>query len=257
MKQFLLYLIILCTSIQAHAGGGERQNYIDTWKEAAITQMEKYGIPASITLAQGILESGNGKSMLTREANNHFGIKCHGWDGPGVYHDDDKKGECFRKYRSAEDSFEDHSQFLLKKRYAALFELKPTDYKGWAKGLKKAGYATDPKYANLLIRLIEDNKLDQYDNGLIVERREFESSRPKQKKHTIRSESTEVIDLTASRTVLMHPNKIKFVKAKKGDNVDAIASQLDLAPWQIKKYNDPPDKSLSAGTKVHLRKPPS
>jgi len=141
-----------------------RNEYIDSWKNVAIEEMEEHGIPASITLAQGILESGNGNSELARGANNHFGIKCHGWDGKGVYMDDDKVGECFRKYKNAQASFEDHSAFLTKRgRYSSLFDLKTTDYKGWAKGLRKAGYATNPKYATLLIDLIEINHLYQYD----------------------------------------------------------------------------------------------
>ena len=121
--------------------------YIGTYKNIAIDKMEKYNIPASITLAQGILESGNGLSTLAKKSNNHFGIKCHsGWKGKRVYHDDDKKGECFRKYPTPEGSFNDHSIFLTGRgRYEFLFDLKPDDYKAWAKGLKKAGYATDRK----------------------------------------------------------------------------------------------------------------
>ena len=130
--------------------------YITKWKEVAIQKMKEHGIPASITLAQGLLESRSGQSDLTLEARNHFGIKCTpDWTGGKVYHDDDKKDDCFRKYKRDEDSFEDHSKFLMKPRYAGLFELKPTDYKGWAHGLKKAGYATDPRYPAKLIDLIE------------------------------------------------------------------------------------------------------
>ena len=144
------------------------EKYIDTYKEIAQNEMKLYGIPASITLAQGILESGSGKGRLSVKANNHFGIKCHEWTGKKIYHDDDKKGECFRKYNDAKYSFRDHSLFLSeRKRYAFLFDLKKHDYKGWAKGLKSAGYATDRKYPQKLISLIERYKLYVYDRTLL------------------------------------------------------------------------------------------
>jgi flagellum-specific peptidoglycan hydrolase FlgJ len=140
------------------------EEYIATYKKIARKEMKQHGIPASITLAQGILESGNGNSELARRANNHFGIKCtKDWNGKTYYIDDDKPNECFRRYRHAEASFHDHSAFLKNKRYSDLFGLDREDYKGWAKGLKKAGYATNPKYPQLLINLIEKHKLYQYD----------------------------------------------------------------------------------------------
>lgn len=140
--------------------------YIERWSETAIGNMKKYGIPASVILAQGMLESDYGTSALTIEARNHFGIKCHkGWKGAGSYRTDDKPNECFRKYRDDEESFEDHSRFLLKnKRYASLFKLDPKNYKAWAKGLKAAGYATDRLYANKLIGMIERYNLDRFDH---------------------------------------------------------------------------------------------
>ncbi|MBU1720205.1 MAG: glucosaminidase domain-containing protein, partial [Bacteroidetes bacterium] len=139
--------------------------YVGKFKEAAIREMEEGGVPASITLAQGLLESGNGNSPLARNANNHFGIKCHvGWEGETYIQDDDEANECFRKYKTVFDSYRDHSNFLRnRQRYAFLFELDPTDYKGWAKGLKKAGYATDPSYADRLIKLIEQYELHKID----------------------------------------------------------------------------------------------
>lgn len=140
------------------------QQYIEKYKALAITEMERTDIPASITLAQGILESEFGNSLLATKGKNHFGIKCHNtWKGKTMYLDDDAKDECFRKYNNVHDSFIDHSEFLKKRRYAALFSLDKHDYKGWARGLKKAGYATNPKYADLLIRLIEQHELHQYD----------------------------------------------------------------------------------------------
>ena len=131
--------------------------YIEQYSEIAMVEQARHQIPASITIAQALLESGAGKSQLAQESNNHFGIKCHSnWDGEKVYHDDDKKGECFRKYNKVIDSYEDHSAFLKRERYQTLFTYKITDYKSWAYGLKAAGYATDPKYPSKLIKIIED-----------------------------------------------------------------------------------------------------
>ncbi|MEM5566001.1 glucosaminidase domain-containing protein [Psychroserpens sp. AS72] len=142
--------------------------YILKYNAIAMDEMRSYKIPASITLAQGILESGSGKGRLSVEANNHFGIKCHGWTGKKIYHDDDASQECFRKYDHAESSFEDHSKFLTgRSRYAKLFKLKPDDYKGWARGLRAAGYATDRKYPDKLISLIERYNLDKYDDIIL------------------------------------------------------------------------------------------
>ena len=157
----LTVLTILTFNLFAQPGSKRisRSEYIELYKEDAIREMERNSIPASITLAQGILESGDGNSPLARYANNHFGIKCHSdWTGKTFIQDDDKKNECFRKYKDPYESYKDHSDFLKKNRYAFLFELKITDYKGWAHGLKKAGYATNPKYPHLLIKIIEENR---------------------------------------------------------------------------------------------------
>lgn len=147
------------------AQGITREQYINTYKDIAIRQMNAYGIPASIILAQACLESGNGNSRLAVKGNNHFGIKCHNtWKGKRIYHNDDSRGECFRRYSNAEDSFMDHSEFLKNsRRYQSLFDLKKTDYKAWAHGLKAAGYATNPRYAQMLIDIIEKNALHTYD----------------------------------------------------------------------------------------------
>lgn len=140
------------------------EHYISVYKNIAVSEMKKYGIPASITLAQGILESGSGKGTLATKANNHFGIKCHNWEGKKIYHDDDRRQECFRKYKSAHRSFRDHSEFLAdRKRYAKLFQLDKDDYKGWAKELRRAGYATDKRYPQKLIALIERYDLTKFD----------------------------------------------------------------------------------------------
>ena len=151
--------------------------YVKTYAEVAQQEMRTYEIPASITLAQGILESGIGNSRLATQANNHFGIKCHKeWRGKRIYHDDDEKGECFRVYKDPRNSYRDHSLFLTtRSRYDFLFELKKRDYKAWAKGLKKAGYATDPKYPDKLINLIERYRLDRYDLTKRKAKKELES----------------------------------------------------------------------------------
>ncbi len=165
-KSILFILINTFICLNVWGQNLTRQQYIDKYKNWAIRQMNQYGIPASITLAQGCLESGNGNSRLAVKANNHFGIKCHNWKGKKFYQDDDKRHECFRKYTNAEDSFKDHAEFLKNgKRYQSLFDLKRTDYKAWAHGLKAAGYATNPKYAKLLIDIIEEYKLYEYDTG--------------------------------------------------------------------------------------------
>lgn len=163
--RWITTFLVLFSILSVQAERITRSEYIAKYKDIAIQEMNEFGIPASITLAQGILESGDGNSELAQKANNHFGIKCRGdWTGKKVYHDDDRKGECFRKYDSPLESYRDHSVFLRTgQRYAFLFDLEPTDYKAWAKGLKKAGYATNPKYDDLLIRLIEENHLHQYD----------------------------------------------------------------------------------------------
>ena len=167
MSKYILLSIQLLFLSQITAQN-KTENYIIRYKQLAIDEMLKYKIPASIILAQGILESGNGESRLAIEANNHFGIKCHSsWNGESINKDDDKKDECFRKYLKVADSYRDHSLFLVEReRYAFLFTYRLKDYKRWAKGLKKAGYATNPKYSNLIIDLIEKYNLDKYDKPL-------------------------------------------------------------------------------------------
>ena len=149
----------------AQSRSKQYEAYIKEYREIAVEEMKRYHIPASITLAQGLLESGAGQGTLARKSNNHFGIKCGSdWDGKTVKHDDDARNECFRVYKNAKDSYRDHSKFLAERsRYASLFELKITDYKGWARGLKKAGYATNPRYAEQLIGIIELYDLHKYD----------------------------------------------------------------------------------------------
>lgn len=226
------------------------EDYINQWKITAIEQMNMHGIPASITLAQGILESGNGNSRLAKEANNHFGIKCHkGWDGNTFFQDDDKANECFRSYDNASQSYEDHSQFLTSRsRYSGLFELKMTDYKGWAKGLKSAGYATNPKYANLLIDIIEKFDLHEYDlmPYLPAEIKEEEKIMVSVVEVPTNSNPTEIKDLKSenqgnsrlAHTVYEHKNGIRYVMVKEGDTYYQIAKEFNLGMWQLYKYND-------------------
>ena len=163
------------------------EKYIDLYSDIAKNNMYTHKIPASITLAQGILESGSGKGRLAQKANNHFGIKCHGWKGAKIYHDDDRSQECFRKYKKAETSYADHSDFLTgRKRYASLFRLKPTDYKGWARGLRAAGYATDRKYPQKLISLIERYRLYEYDKEVLGKSKKISIIEKKSNlKHTV------------------------------------------------------------------------
>ncbi|SVD24575.1 uncharacterized protein METZ01_LOCUS377429, partial [marine metagenome] len=161
----IFFILLLFSSIFTFAQN-KTEEYIVKYKDFAIAEMSQYGIPASITLAQGILESGSGESRLAVEGNNHFGIKCHdNWNGETIFLDDDKKEECFRKYSKESESYRDHSLFLIEReRYISLFKLSSTNYRAWAKGLKKAGYATNPKYSSLIIDLIEKYNLQQYDN---------------------------------------------------------------------------------------------
>jgi flagellum-specific peptidoglycan hydrolase FlgJ len=163
MKKLILSVVILYC-LPAFSQKLSPQEYIQAYKDYAIREMKRMGVPAAITLAQGLLETENGNSVLVKKSNNHFGIKCKSsWTAEGVSHDDDAPGECFRTYKDAEGSYRDHSNYLRgNERYAFLFKLDSRDYKGWAYGLKKAGYATNPRYPDILIRNIEENNLQQY-----------------------------------------------------------------------------------------------
>lgn len=231
-----------------------RAQYIQTWKDEAIKQMREHGIPASITLAQAILESGDGNSQLATGANNHFGIKCHGWAGKKVYHDDDKKQECFRKYKNAHGSFEDHSLFLKRSRYAFLFDYKITDYKSWAKGLKKAGYATNPKYPALLIRLIEENNLVQYDKEGLSGKK-GKKPKPKYTPPSGNGSSGEIeITINQGQKIMLSDNRIKYVVIEQDQTSEQIAQSLQLGGWQIRKYNDfQKNELIIAGSRVYIQ----
>jgi LysM repeat protein len=210
------------------------EEYIRTYQLLAIEEMGRSGIPASIKMAQGILESGNGRSELARKSNNHFGIKCKtGWKGQKVYHDDDEKGECFRKYKSVQESYIDHTNFLMTSpRYAFLFKLPPDDYKGWAKGLKQAGYATARHYDQSLIKIIEENKLYRLDYKQTFTPIAAQSS-PVNKgisdKITINSRNLRQV---------VKINDIKAVIAARGDTYEIIAQALGMKVWELYKFND-------------------
>jgi LysM repeat protein len=231
-RTYLLFLSLLIFATSTHAQPSEtrisRQEYIETYKDIAVREMLEFNIPASITLAQGILESGDGNSPLAKYAKNHFGIKCHkGWDGPTFIQDDDEKNECFRKYSDVEESYRDHSLFLKgRKWYAELFDLKVSDYKGWAYGLKKAGYATHPKYAEMLIELIEKNELYKYDKIDELPKTAQKSPKGYEKKPEQKSYQ------------YAYRNKIRYIVAQKGDTYYKIAKRYEMGLWQIYKYND-------------------
>ena len=228
--------ILMAISSLAYAADSSQEEYIDIWKEEAVKQMKLYGIPASITLAQGVLESGNGNSTLAKKSNNHFGIKCHAsWEGGRTYHDDDEKGECFRVYENPKESYEDHSQFLLRDRYAMLFELDLDDYKGWAKGLKKCGYATNPKYPELLITIIERHELNDLDD-LDYQVEESVASNDKPKKDEARAVRN--VSGHRGRNIMTTENGIQYILAKSGDEMRGLSRELDMMPWQFRSYNE-------------------
>ena len=216
--KLLLILIISCLTLQAQTRNKQYEAYIKKYRELAVEEMKKYHIPASITLAQGLLESGAGQSMLARKSNNHFGIKCGGdWTGKTVSHDDDARGECFRAYKHPKDSYEDHSKFLAgRPRYASLFKLKITDYKGWARGLKKAGYATNPRYADQLIGIIELYELHKYD----------EKNYLKWIKKNPNPHQTYIA------------NDLLYIVVRAGDSWKSISKEFDISQKKLRKYND-------------------
>lgn len=226
-------------------------SYINRFKNIAITEMNKYGIPASITLSQAILESGTGNSDLAKYANNHFGIKCTSdWKGKGYYKDDDKKDDCFRVYKDPEESFRDHSEFLKRKRYAALFELNKDDYEGWAHGLKQAGYATNPRYAYLLIAIIEKYNLNQYDrkeNNLEKIRREDRVLADINK--SIPNENLK--DKPADAPVLIEGNKYVV---QTGDTLYNISKRFGLTVDEIMILNYLLDSTIKIGQQLIIKK---
>ena len=231
-------------------------DYISKYKDIAIKKQKKYGIPASITLAQGILESGSGNSKLARKANNHFGIKCHkGWSGKTYHMDDDAKHECFRKYKKVEDSYKDHSEFLTQRgRYSFLFSYSTTDYKKWAYGLKKAGYATNPKYPQLLIRIIEKYNLHKYDKKS-KKKQHNKKDVEKSKVGAVATADFKQVDSWSSGRKIYMNNGVKLIIIEKGDTFNGLADEFDIYRWQFKNYNELEKKHvLKIGEVIYLEK---
>ena len=263
MKKLLLLFALL--PLMLHAQRITPEEYIQTYKDIAMREMRDHKIPASITLAQGLLESGAGNSALAREAKNHFGIKCHkGWTGKTYTMDDDEKDECFRKYSNAEESFRDHSEFLCgRSRYAALFDLDITDYEGWAKGLKAAGYATNPKYAQLLIDRIELYDLAKYDKialGQMTDDNVLPDIAPEDELLELAFSpddraAYELVDMTAEKRFIYENNGVRFAYAKEGETPDGLAKAFGVKLKKLCEYNlvrRPDEMVFHSGDVVYL-----
>ena len=233
----LIFALTIPFLIMSSVPINSRKEYIKSYSSIAIAQMKKHKIPASITLAQGILESGSGNSFLARSSNNHFGIKCGSqWKGKTSYHDDDKKNECFRAYSRVQDSYLDHSMFLTSnQRYAFLFELKKDDYIAWARGLKKAGYATNPYYADRLIQLIEEEKLYIFDQSDVCPENQVQPTQ-----------------LIAREDLYI--NRVKVIRSKHGDTFYKLSLSTGITLRQLHKYNNGLEKleNIKPGTPIYL-----
>lgn len=275
----LFLIVLMLSSVMMTYGQSHQEKYIERYSAIAVSEMYRSGVPASITLAQGLLESGNGRSELAIKSNNHFGIKCHnGWQGGKVYHDDDAKGECFRKYDDPADSYRDHSDFLrYRDRYKFLFDYKVTDYKAWAYGLKKAGYATDPAYPKKLIKLIEDYKLYEYDKkpssyGKVAKSKDIKKpahkSQPKEVTPDVIPQAPSQIEQVKLYTgkkreefrfslsrQMYSQNGVPFVYSMEGETYKSIAEYNNLFVKELLKFNDlNNDEPLHPGTVVYLQK---
>lgn len=266
-KLFLLLSLLFPLSLSLFAQKITPEEYIQTYKDIAMREMREHKIPASITLAQGLLESGAGNSALAREAKNHFGIKCHkGWTGQTYIQDDDEKDECFRKYNDAEESFRDHSEFLCTRgRYSALFDLEITDYVGWAKGLKAAGYATNPKYAQLLIDRIELYNLAKYDQialGRMKDDNLLPDIAPEDELIELAYSPTDrsafvLVDMTPEKRFIYENNGVRFVYAKEGETPEQLAKDFGIKYKKFCDYNllkRPDEMVFHSGDVVYLEK---
>ena len=234
MKQYI-FLTFFTLTVLFTAAQTSREDYINQYQLLAIEEMNRSGIPASIKMAQACLESGNGNSELSLKSNNHFGIKCKTtWRGQKVYYDDDHRNECFRKYKTVEESYIDHTNFLMNNpRYAFLWDLDRTDYKGWARGLKKAGYATAPNYHQLLIKIIEDYQLYRLDNKM-----EINEMVAFNKNHLNPNVSKSMTINPFKNHEVRRINGLKAVVARKGDTFEIIAQELGMKDWELYKFND-------------------
>ncbi|MGB5008509.1 MAG: glucosaminidase domain-containing protein, partial [Ferruginibacter sp.] len=268
MYKLVITFLISVISITATAQRVSVEEYIEQFKDIAISEMKRSGVPASITLAQGILESENGNSELVKRSNNHFGIKCKStWNGESVTHDDDATGECFRAYTNADESYRDHSDFLkVNKRYGSLFILDPTDYAGWAKGLKKAGYATNPRYPDLLIKYIEQYNLQQYSLAALNALPGNDLARPAVDGNTnqpsgITGEKTGGPqmdqEIKADPDKLSSINNTKCVFVKKGTSLLAVANANNISLYKLMQFNDMTEEGLLAADQyIYLQKKP-
>lgn len=260
-KYFISVLLILTSTVSLLAQSKESpaEIYIKKYSHIAVSNMREYGIPASITIAQGLLESGNGLSTLAKKSNNHFGIKCKkNWEGERVYYDDDAPQECFRKYEKVEDSYSDHAVFLTSSlRYADLFKLKRDDYKGWAHGLKKAGYATNPKYPQILIGLIERYELHNLDKGkALLPKQESVKIKPivaPAKKPNANASAGKIAAYIMGGRGVFRDKKELFVYAQKGDSYNKISKALKMSSKKLIRVNGGTDK-LELGQKVYISK---
>lgn len=294
MKKFLAVITVITIALGSHAQTSAIANYVNTYKELAINEMIRTGVPASITLAQGIVETEAGQSDLVKQSNNHFGIKCKTeWTGGKVYHDDDEKQECFRSYASAEDSYRDHSDFLKNRpNYAFLFKLDPTDYQGWAKGLKKAGYATSNVYAQMLSKIIVDNNLQQYTLLALERQRNGNSNQPVlvrnntpapaakpdnepvvrdndaelEQKAAVASGNTTAAPAVVAQTAVKAPtypsgvftiNNTRVIFAGEGTSLFAVANYYNLAYQKLLDFNELGQTDiLASGQLIFLERKP-
>jgi len=241
----LIWIILTTSTFASTKSNISRDQYAEAWSSLAIKQMTQFNIPASIKLAQAILESASGNSYLAVKGKNHFGIKCHGWKGGEIYLDDDEEDECFRVYKTVEESYSDHSEFLTKNnRYTFLFEYESGDYKSWARGLKKAGYATNPKYPQLLIDIIEDMGLDKYDACSKPDiRRNFKIF--KDKKNSANEQEVEILEgptrvlvqETNEHEIQTHTRGVNYVITEAGDTFFSISKEFGLKLSQLYRYN--------------------
>ena len=244
MIKKIIYLLTMvagiCGSVVAQTITPDQ--YIEKYKDLAINEMKRMGVPAAITLAQGLLETENGNSVLVKKSNNHFGIKCKSsWTSDAVTHDDDAPGECFRSYKDAEASYRDHSNYLRGKEwYAFLFTLDPTDYKGWAKGLRKAGYATNPKYPDILIKNIEQYNLQQYSLMGAKDLAKIETGRYQDDKEPATEKPSDSNDpnVPAEANTINYINGHKYINAQKGTSLLAIATSNDIDLSKLLAFND-------------------
>lgn len=254
-KYLLAVLVAMLATLPSAAQqlSADYLRYIERWCPLAVRHQQQYGIPASITLAQGLLESCAGLSRLATEGNNHFGIKCHkDWTGDGIYADDDEKNECFRKYADAAESFEDHARFLKRKRYQPLFQLGETDYAAWAAGLKQCGYATDPSYAAKLVNIIDTYELYKYDTGqpVVAHRRDLKGDESLE--HTI--------DMAiVNEFKIMHKIRqrwgLYYITVYPGDTYDSIADEFGMKKRKLLSFNDLDREAamLPAGSPLYLQ----